>query len=336
MRCRLPRRSQVLAVGAALGAALTPAVALAHGPSSPQPSAMTLVTGWELDPLFLIPAALVSWLYIAGVQRVNRLHPRSPYPRRRIAYFFAGMGAMVLALASPIARYDTDLFAVHMVQHMLIIMVAAPLLLLGTPITLALRAATPRVRREVMLPILHSRVVKAVSFPVLAWGLLALAMWITHYSPLFNVALENLWWHRLEHTIYIVIALLFWWPVVSAEPSPWRFNHPVRMLYVFLQMPQNSFLGVSVYGAERIIFPHYATVTRTWGPSPATDQAYAGVIMWVCGDMAFLISLAVIAYSWVKYDEREAKRVDRRLARERDEARAAAAEHGPGAVVSRS
>lgn len=317
MRAFLMRRKLLVSLSIAAAAALSPAAAYAHGPAGPPPNGWTILTGWQFDPLFIIPTVLVTWLYIAGVQRVNRMYPRSPFPRRRTTYFMLGIGSLVLALASPIARYDTDLFFMHMIQHMLIIMFAAPLLLLGTPITLTLRAATPRVRREVLLPILHSRVVKAISFPVLAWFLLAVTMWLTHYSAVFNIALENVWVHQLEHTIYMVVALLFWWPVVAAEPSPWRFNHPVRMLYVFLQMPQNSFLAVSIYGSERVIFPHYATVARTWGPSPLLDQQYAGLIMWVGGDMSFLLACGFILYGWVKFEEREAKRIDLRLAREK-------------------
>jgi len=118
----------------------------------------------------------------------------------------------------------------------------------GAPITLALRAATPRIRKEVILPILHSRAVKAISFPAFTWFLLAGVLWLTHFSSAFDFALENIWAHRAEHTVYIVAALLFWWPAINADPSPWRLGHPVRLLYVFLQMPQNSFLGVSIYG----------------------------------------------------------------------------------------
>ena len=104
---------------------------------------------------------------------------------------------------------------------------------------------------------------------------------------------------------------------MNADPGPWRLGHPVRLLYVFLQMPQNSFLGVSIYGAQHVIFAHYRTIPRTWGPSPLTDQQYAGIIMWVIGDMMFLLTLCFIAYGWVKHEEREGERADRARAREK-------------------
>ena len=218
---------------------------------------------------------------------------------------------------SPLASYDTDLFAAHMVQHLLIIMVAAPLLLLGSPVTLALRWASPRLRKEVLLPALHSRPLRALSWPVFTWGLLAAVMWASHFSSLFDGALENSWLHRFEHVLYITAALLFWWPALNADPSPWRMNHPVRLLYLFMQMPQNSFLAVSIANATHVIFPHYASVARGWGPSPLTDQEYAGYIMWVGGDLGFLVVLACVAYGWVKHEERAGVRADRARAREK-------------------
>jgi cytochrome c oxidase assembly factor CtaG len=317
------RRVGVLLV--ALIGGLLPGAALAHGVAGPAPGPWTVFTGWEFDPFFVVPVATVALLYLRGVSRVNRLHPKSLYPRQRVTYFFLGLAALVVANMSPLARYDTDLFAAHMVQHLLIVMVGTPLLLLGTPITLLLRASSPQLRREVLLPILHSRVLKAVSFPVLAWIVLAATMWTTHYSSLFDAALENEWLHRLEHGWYLGAAFLFWWPVVGADLSPWRLNHPLRLLYVFLQMPQNSFLAVSIYDSTRVIFPHYATLVRTWGPDALTDQEMAGAIMWVAGDLLFLAAFVLIAVGWVRHDEKEAVRQDRAIAR----SRAAAARASP-------
>jgi putative membrane protein len=306
-----------MAMAFAGAAALAPGAALAHGASSKKPAFSSFVTAWEFDAFFVFPAALVVWGYLAAVRHVNRAHPSNPVPPFRIACFLAGMAALAVAVASPIARYDADLFSVHMVQHVLILFVAAPLLLMGAPITLALRVASPRVRKGVLLPVLHSRVARAVSWPVATWLLLAAVMWVSHFSALFNGALENSWLHRFEHGLYLASALLFWWTALGADPSPWRMNHPMRLLYVFLQMPQNSFLAVSIANATHVIFPHYASVTRTWGPSPLADQEWAGYIMWVVGDLGFLVVLAFLAYGWVQHEDRAAKRGDRARERER-------------------
>lgn len=322
-RCEPNRRRAPSTAGAvtfvlAAGGALLPARALAHGTGKPEPDFSTLFTAWEFDPFFVVSLALACWLYLQGVSRVNRTHPKAPFPRKRTAYFFLGIFTLVLAIMSPLAAYDGELFAVHMWQHMLITLVAAPLLLLATPITLALRASSPRIRKGLLLPILHSRAIKVVSFPVLAWLLFAFTMWFSHFSPLYNAALENIWLHRLEHGWYILAALLFWWPVAGPDPSPWRMGHPIRMLYVFLQMPQNSFLALAVYNAKNVLYPHYEGIVRNWGPSALEDQQLAGISMWVAGDLLFLMALVFVAYGWVQHEEREAKRQDRVIARQKE------------------
>ena len=322
-----PRRRRALLYFAfALSLGLAPATALAHGAPSGRPTVGNLLTAWEFDPLVIIPLVVAGWAYVSAVRSVNAAHPRSKVPAGRVAYFLCGIGAAAVALMSPIARYDTDLFSVHMIQHMLLIFVAAPFLLMGAPITLLLRVSTPRFRKRVVLPVLHSGAVRALSFPVFTWGLLMAVLWATHFSSLFDIALENVWWHRFEHLTYVTAAFLFWWPVLGADPSPWRMNHPVRLLYVFLQMPQNSFLSVSIANATSVIFPHYASVSRSWGPSPLADQEWAGYIMWVIGDMAFLVVLGALAVGWVRHEDREARRGDRARAREKAAALRAASE----------
>jgi putative copper resistance protein D len=149
-------------------------------------------------------------------------------------------------------------------------------------------------------------------------------MWGTHYTSFFNQALEHVWIHSFEHILYVTVALMFWWQVIGIDPTPWRLPHPIRALYVFLQMPQNSFLALSIYGADRVLYNHYATSLRTWGTSPLADQELAGITMWVIGDLMFLTAVAFIIVGWVRHEELEAKRQDRALAREKA-ARAAAA-----------
>jgi cytochrome c oxidase assembly factor CtaG len=303
-------------VAAAL-VALLPSVALAHGTDAPKPGVAELLTRWEFDPLFIIFAGAASWWYIATARAVNRAHPRSPWPRRRSVFFFSGLGVMAFAIMSPPASYDGVLFSIHMWQHILLMMIAAPLLLLGTPITLLLRSVSSNTRRGVIIPVLHSRLVRAITFPVVAWLLFAGTMWGSHYSPLFNAALEHEWLHWLEHMLYVTVALMFWWQVIAADPTPWRMPHPVRMLYVFLQMPQNSFLALSIYDTKRVLYSHYETTLRTWGPTPLEDQQLAGITMWVVGDLLFLAAVAFVIAGWVKHEEREGKRQDRARAREK-------------------
>jgi len=155
-----------------------------------------------------------------------------------------------------------------------------------------------------------------LSHPVVAWLLFAGVMWGTHFSPLFDAALENPWLHDLEHVLFIVAALLFWLPAVARDPAPWRMPHPGRVMYVFLQMPQNTFLAVVILFASAPLYPHYASLNRPWGPSPLVDQQLAGAVMWLAGDFIFIGAIIAIVASWMRFEERDAARADRQAATE--------------------
>jgi putative copper resistance protein D len=313
------RRPALLAAVLGPAAALSGAgVALAHGPvPAVPPNPLNLVFGWTLEPAVLLPLLVVAvgWLRLIG--RIDRAHPANPVPRRRRVAFLAGLGVIAIALMSGIDAYDTTLFSVHMVQHVLLTLVAAPLIALGAPITTLLRAATPHVRRRLILPILHSRVMRVLSFPVVSWIVFAAVMWGTHFSPLFDLSLEQPLVHDLEHALYLGAGLLFWWPAVGLDPSPWRMPHPVRAMYVFLQMPQNTFLAVAILGSSVPLYAHYATLVRSWGPSALEDQQQAGGLMWIGGDVLFLAAMAAILAGWMIHEKSREEVVDRRLDAER-------------------
>jgi cytochrome c oxidase assembly factor CtaG len=310
-------RRLVLAVGLLLtGTLALPWPALAHGASAPAPQLPGVLLQWRFEPFALGGVTLAAAMYFWAVRQVNRRHRGHPQPALRSWLFLVGLVALALALTSPIEAYEGQLFSVHMIQHMLIELVAAPLLLAAGPVTLALRAASPSVRRR-LLAILQSRVVHLISFPIIAWVLFAAVNWGWHFSVLYNEALENPWLHYVEHASFLGAALLFWWPVIGVDPSPWRIPHPARLLYLFLAMPQNSFLGVALLSAGTVLYPHYVTNLRTWGPTPLDDQRLGGTLMWVGGDLAFLAAMAVVIAGWMRYEDRRTARLDARLAAER-------------------
>ena len=294
----------------------SPSVVVAHGADAPAPALPGVLLAWRADPFAIAALLLAAVAYLWAVQRVNAEHPGNRQPAYRSWLFCAGLGAIAVALLSPIEAYEGSLFSVHMVQHMLLELVAAPLLLAGAPITLALRVSGPPVRRR-LLSILQSRLMHAVSFPVVAWVLFAAVNWGWHFSVLYDQALENQALHYFQHATFLGAALLFWWPVVGADPSPWRLPHPVRILYLFLAMPQNSFLGVALMSASTVLYPHYATNARSWGLPPLDDQALGGVIMWVVGDVVFLAGMMLVVVLWMRHEDRRTERLDRRLAAER-------------------
>jgi putative membrane protein len=280
-------------------------------PAAPAPVLPGVLLAWRLEPLVLIPIVVgaAGWLWLARI--VARRHAAHPPQAWRIAAFLGGLAVIGIALTSPIETYEGQLFSVHMLQHMLLELVAAPLLLLGAPATLALRAASPAVRHRLLM-VLHSRAVSVLSFPLLAWVLFAAVNWGWHFSTLYDKALENQWLHDLQHISFLAAALLFWWPVIGADPSRWRLPYPVRLFYLFLAMPQNSFLGVALMSAP-VLYQHYASTPRTWGPTPLVDQGIGGMLMWVGGDVVFLLAMGLVVAAWVRQEDRRAARLDARL-----------------------
>ena len=319
-----------LGLAAAFAFAL-PSAASAHGIAPAPPAAADALLAWSFEAHVLLPLAVVAVAYGWAVRRVAAEHPGNPVPRWRSGAWYGGLSVLFVALASPIATFDTTFFTAHMLQHLLLTLVAAPLLALGAPITLALRVASSTTRRRWLLPVLHSRLLRVVSFPVVTWIVFAGVMWASHFSPLFDAALENEAAHVAEHALFLGAALLFWWPVVGADPSPWRLPHPARIGYLFLGMPQSSFLGLAIFSAPGVLYPHYATLERFWGPSALVDQQWAGGIMWVGGDLAFLVAMILALWVWLRAEEAEGRRADARLDREAGrldrEAAASAARH---------
>lgn len=290
-----------------------PSIVLAHGtiPAEP-PTLASLALGWHFDPLIggLLIVSAVAWLLL--VRRVDRLHPGHPVPLGRSAAFFGGLAAIAVALLSGIERYDTTLFSVHMVQHLLLMLAAAPLIALSAPVTLLLRASSPGLRQRRLIPLLHSTPVAALGHPVVAWLTFTLVLWLSHFSPLFDLALENPGVHQVEHAVYLVAALLFWWPLVAADPAQRRLPHAVRAGYALLQLPVNSFLGMAILFAQTPLYHHYATLGTPYGISPLADQELAGGIMWLAGDVVFIAAVLAVVAAWMRHEERDAPAAERR------------------------
>lgn len=288
-----------------------PAAVLAHGLPSSEPSLPGVLLAWSFDPLPIVGVGVAAVAYLRAVRMVNAAHPRSPLPPLRTVAFLGGLAAIVLALQSPIDRYETALISVHMVQHMLLQFVAAPLLLLGAPITLALRVATPGVRRR-LTGLLHSRTVRVLTHPIVAWSLFVLVNWGWQFSPLYDLALESEVVHYLQHAVYLGSALLFWWPIAGIDPAPRKLAFAGRAAYLALAVPPNSFLGITLMSTSPDFYPHYATLMRDWGPTVAEDLNMAGAFMWGMGSMAFVVALLLTVGAWMRAEERKTQRREAR------------------------
>jgi cytochrome c oxidase assembly factor CtaG len=280
---------------------------LAHGDVPAAPTLGEVAGAWTFEPFVWLGVAVAAWLYWRGVRRTRGWSPRRSW--------CAGAGLVTLFVASsgPPAVYDGALFWVHMVQHLMLTLVAAPLLVFGAPVALALRSAGPRAR-GVLVRVMHARIVRVAGHPLVAWIAFGAVMWASHYSALYDGALENELLHGLEHAVYLLAALLFWTPVAGVDPAP-RLTRPLRVAYLLAALPVQSFLGLAVYSADEPLYRHYATSERTWGPGPLDDQQLAGIAMWIGGDVLLLAWTGVVAAAWLRAEEQEETRVDRRLGR---------------------
>jgi cytochrome c oxidase assembly factor CtaG len=305
-------RLAVRGLGVGTLMAMTTWNALAHGVGAPEPTPLKALTTWAPDPLPWAAVLMAAVGYLIAVRDVNRAHPRAPIPSRRVVAWLVGLVAILIALVSAVDAYAGDLLTVHMVQHLLLAMVAPPLLAIGAPVTLVLRLATPRARHRLILPVLHSRVVRLIASPLVAWPVFAMVMWLTHFSSLYDAALEDPTLHIAEHAIYLTSGLLFWWPVVAADPGPWRLGYGARLAYIGLQMPVNAAVGLAIYFAPTVLYQHYATIERSWGPDALTDQQIGGVVMWGAGDLLLLVAFVALVAAWMRADARRSRRSDAR------------------------
>ncbi len=299
----------------------------APGQVVPRPTVARLLLDWSLDPLVALPLLALAVLYLRGRRRIRERGQR--WPAQRTGCFLGGLAAIAIALQSPLEAYDTALFSVHVVQHLTLTMVAAPLLAMGAPITMLLMTVPARSRKRIV-KLVHSRPVKVIGHPLIAWVLFTLTLYALYFSPLFDLSLRNRPVHDLVHLHFIAVGLLFWWPVVGLDPTRWRVHHLARVLYVFLMVPFHAFLGVAIMNSGTLLAPSLAGFVRSWGPTPLADQQAGGAIMWGAGDIISLVSVIAILAAWASYEEKVAAREDRRLARERA-ARAKAQQTDPSA-----
>lgn len=266
--------------------------------------AAVVLLRWHADPAVVAGLALLAFGWIWAVRR----SPGVPAGRRR--WFLCAFATLVVALVSPVAYYAEQRFSVHMAQHLLLAYVAAPSLALAAPVTVVLQALGPGAGRRRLLAVLHGPVVRVVAHPVVAWVAFAVVMYATHFSPLYDAALGSSWLHGLEHGLYLGAACLFWWPVVRRDPVPGSFPWPARVLYLFLAMPLQSFLGVAIMGSERVLYAHYAA---SLGSGALGDQRLAGAVMWGGGDFLMLIAIGCAIAGWLRHEERATAALDARL-----------------------
>jgi cytochrome c oxidase assembly factor CtaG len=283
---------------------------LADGGLPPLHGTQLLSTQFDFVPVAMVLGALA--LYLWGVRRANVLRPRHPWSGGKTAAFVGGLASTSLALFSFIGVYDGELFWDHMVQHLLLIMVAAPLFALASPLELAFRATTGTAHL-VVAEALRSRVARVLGHPGVAFVLYAVMIPITHLTVWYNYTLEHESVHNAEHLVFLGVGYLFWRQIFGSDPNRYRMHPALQFGYLFMAIPIDTFTGLSLDQTVREIFPAYLATHRTWGPSYVQDLHLGGVIMWVGGDTLMLWPMILVALYWLHQDERRAVRIDREL-----------------------
>jgi putative copper resistance protein D len=285
---------------------------LADGQLPPLQGSQLFSTQFDFVPVAMVLGALV--LYLWGVTRTNALHPRHPWSAGKTAAFIGGLASTSLALFSFIGVYDGELFWDHMVQHLLLIMVAAPLFAIASPLQLAWRATTGTAHLAVT-EALRSRVAQVLGHPGVAFVLYAVMIPITHLTVWYNYTLEHEPVHNAEHLVFLGVGYLFWRQIFGTDPNANRMHPALQFGYLFLAIPIDTFTGLSLDQTMHEIFPAYLATHRFpgWGPSYVQDLHLGGVIMWVGGDTLMLWPMIPVALFWLHQDERRAVRIDREL-----------------------
>jgi putative copper resistance protein D len=275
----------------------------------------------SLVALFLL---VTGALYGYGVYRLRRRGDHWP-PGRTVAFVVGGLGSIAVVTMTGIEAYDDTLLSVHMVQHMVLAMVGPIFLALGAPVTLALRTMQRKPKRT-LLAFLHSRFIRVLTFPLVAFGIFIANPFALYFTGLYKLTLENDWLHELTHIHFIVTGCLFFWPLLGLDPLPNRWPYPGRALLMVLSVPFHTVLGLTIMQDKTLLAgDYYPSLHLSWS-NPWSDQVTAGGILWAGGELISVTMLGILIIQWMRQSEREAKRIDRALDRaEAEQARAAVA-----------
>jgi cytochrome c oxidase assembly factor CtaG len=262
------------------------------------PTLDAFLRSWPSDPWLLAALALTGWLYARGWRALRR-RAGGRWHAGHLAAFLGGLATVFVALASPVEPFAALFLQVHMLQHLLLMMAAPPLLWLGEPLLPLLRGLPRPVRIYWAAPLLRWPPLRTLfgrlTHPAVALPLFVAATWLWHAPPLYDLALRSPGWHYVQHACFLGAGLLFWYPVVRPYPSRPRWSVWLLLPYLILADVQNTVLSALLTFSDRVFYPYYARVPRPGGVSALQDQAAAGILMWVPGSLVFLVPLFALA-----------------------------------------
>lgn len=273
---------------------------------------------WDVP--WIAGLVLAGALYLRAYLHLRRTKPRVPHSLWRTACFIAGLAVVAVAVLSPLEYWGNHLLWANFTGFLAITMIAPPLLLLGSPLTLAFRVSD-RPMRARLRAFYRGPVMSALTFPVVSWLLFAVATYLWQFTTWTDDAASNVFVRDIQQLSLLAVGLLFWLPALCADPVRWRIPYPLRGLYVFVEMTHKGLFGGMFLSMASAIHPGFAAGLPAWGPSAMTDQRVAILLLWIGGNLIFLIALIGIIARWVGYEARTTARTDRRLEKARAEKR---------------
>lgn len=278
-----------------------------HGAQGGKPHDVAeLIRAWEFDPGVVLPLAISALLYARGLSRLWRSTRVGCGIKRWQAWcFIGGWVALVVALVSPLHPWGRVLFSAHMSQHEILMLVAAPLLVLGQPM-LAFLKALPGGWAGALARFGNSKpwqvVWCAVTHPFAAWLIHAIVLWMWHIPSWFEATIGDDSVHALQHSSFLGSALLFWWAVIHGRQR--RTAYGMAVLYMFTTAMHSGLLGVLISLATRLWYPAYAETAAWWGLTPLEDQQLGGLIMWIPGGLVYLVAGLALMAAWLRESDR--------------------------------
>ena len=278
-------------------------------------------SAWSFDLFIVINLVVMPVLYMWGVRRVRKMSPQRGWPAGATWAFMCGWACLCIAYLGPLAAWSHTFFWVHMTQHLIVMMAAAPLLVLGLPVTLWVRASSPRARRAYVLPIMRSRGVRFFTDPIVTWLLFAGVLVFTHFTPFFDWALRS---HDadvfVEKPLFLIASILFYLPMIGNNMLPRQIAPSHRLASMSIMMVPEAVVGAVIYFSPVVLYSVFAEAQRTFGPDPKADQQLAGALMWALVMVIEAGWMMLIAVEWFTSEERKARKLDE--------------EHSPDIVVS--
>lgn len=281
---------------------VAPAVAHEGKPHHPK----DLLYTWGLDPVVLVSLALSGCLYVIGLRQLWRGAGTGRAIRTwEAAAFIGGWLTLFIALVSPLHPLGEVLFSAHMTQHELLMLVAAPLVVLGKPLIAGLWALpltwSRRLGRWTQVT-WFSKSWQAITQPLSAWAIHAVALWTWHIPYLFQATLKSDLVHTIQHIFFLGSALLFWWAIIHGPRG--AMSYGAAALYVFTTSVHSGTLGALITFAGTLLYPAYRDTTGSWGLSPLEDQQLGGLIMWVPAGVVYIIAGLALCAGWIRESER--------------------------------